>query len=131
MGRQALLAGDVIDEAAHPLIQRPVGRELAQQLLCTVGDLLDVAPENRFEKRVSAGKVAVQSSDTDPGPPRDLLERGIHAALAERVRGHLEQLLAIAPRVGPHWPRHDPTSTKKFICQTEGASDKLTEAASA
>jgi hypothetical protein len=54
---------------------------------------------------LTAGEVAIERADPDLGASRDLLQRCGHAALSEGIAGGGEDLLMIAPGVGPHGAR--------------------------
>src|SRR6185437_9887922 len=57
----------------------------------------------RLHQAVAGGEVAVEGADADTGLAGDILQRGVDAVLGEGGRGHGEQLVAVATRVGPQW----------------------------
>ena len=59
-----------------------------------------IAPSDRLDERLLGGEVAAHRADAHAGPPRDLLDLGLHARLREHRLGRGEHPLAVAAGVG-------------------------------
>ena len=56
--------------------------------------------DDRAHQRLAVGETAVERTDSDSGPARDVLERGRRPVFDEEVTGRSEDLLVVAPSVG-------------------------------
>ena len=131
VGGEALLAGDVGDEAPHPLGQRLVRRQRRAQLVGAVAEQVDVVPVDRLDQRVAVGVVPVERADADAGALGDLLQRGVDAARRRRPRRPPRAAGRGCGRRRPAVPAPSPDAppspagenfTRKTVDKAEGAS---------
>ncbi len=76
-------------------------RALRERALPGLRALQQSIENDRAHQGLPVREVPVERPDADAGPLGDLVQRRVGPALDEHVAGHIEQLLAVAPRVGP------------------------------
>ncbi|GAA3164718.1 hypothetical protein GCM10020001_106990 [Nonomuraea salmonea] len=95
-----MFGGDVVEEQAGPGAQRGQGRVGVEQAGHGVAQLGDLVAVDRLDEGLAGGEVAVEGGGADAGLPGDAFEVGVQALAGEDACRRLDDLVAVAARVG-------------------------------
>jgi hypothetical protein len=109
----------------HPLVESLRGSPTFQQLRYGCGELFYFSAVNRFNHRLPARKVPIQSADADAGAARDFFQARIHSDAGEHRLGGVNQQLPVAGAVDAGFARcgdglvfgFDRTAPKKILAK--------------